>query len=144
MIGWADTYDVNNANRQYLHSTYSEADLEQTLFLQHITDPVLLEKIKGRKPAKIIVNLSVPGDVNFSHTHHNQDVLLYYVNTQWKEEWAGETMFFDATRTNVVFCSTYTPNRAVFFDGEILHSLRPQSVIAPHYRTTLSIFFNKD
>ena len=37
----------------------------------------------------------------------------------------------------------YKPNRAILFDGNTPHSIRPSSHIAPQYRFTLGIFFKE-
>jgi len=142
-IGWADTSDISRRQHQYLYSAWNQEDLDRTGFLQALKDERTLELIGGRTPVRTVVNLSVPSNVHFSHTHLNEDVLLFYLNTNWREEWAGETLFFDQERKNIIFASAYVPNRTIFFDGEIPHTIRPQSIIAPHYRYTLSIFFAK-
>ena len=142
-IGWRDQTDIANAAHQYMHCPLSLEELEQTGLLSAIKDERVLERIDGRNPVKSVINLGVPADVNFMHTHKEQDVLLYYVNLAWRPEWAGETVFFEQNKTDISFSSAYTPNRVLFFDGEIPHSIRCQSIAAPHYRFTLSVFFNK-
>jgi hypothetical protein len=142
-IGWVDTSEIHHSQHKFLHSTWSHEFLRSTEFLTGIRDEKLIELIGGREPTHCMLNLSVPCDVYFSHTHPGQDVLLYYVNLSWCEEWAGETLFFADNRRDILFASSFTPNRVILFDGEIPHSIRPQSVTAPHYRFTLSVFFDK-
>jgi len=90
------------------------------------------------------VNLSTPTDCHWAHTHKDHTVLLYYVNKHWKHDWAGETMFFNDDLSEVAYASVYKPGRIIVFDGEIPHSVRPQSSIAPNYRFTLSLFFKNN
>ena len=89
---------------------------------------------------RAVTNLTVPTYTFTPHNHENQTVLLYYANMEWCPEYAGETLFYDEYLKSVSFCSIYTPNRVVIFDGEIPHALRPQSGRAPEYRFTISVF----
>ena len=92
---------------------------------------------------KCIVNLVKPLDVNFIHVHPDQLVALYYVNITWNPEWGGETLFYKEDRKTISLASPYTPNKLIFFDGKIPHTIKAQNLIGPSYRFTLSIFFNK-
>ena len=84
------------------------------------------------------------GDTHWTHDHTNQTVLLYYVNTEWLDSWGGETLFFDNFNKDIVYGSSYTPNRVLVFDGEIPHTIRPPSKIFPHkFRFTLTLLFNQ-
>ena len=77
--------------------------------------------------------------INFRHTHGDSRVICYYINPEWREEWYGETIFYkDNGQDDRVI--SYQPNRAVIFDGNHPHSIRPASFIAPSYRFTLSCF----
>jgi len=65
------------------------------------------------------------------------------VNVDWREEWAGETIFYDESN-EIIFCSPYKPGRMIVFDGTIPHTIRPQSIISPNYRFSLTIRFTKE
>ena len=41
----------------------------------------------------------------------------------------------------IAYTSSYIPGRIILFDGSIPHAIRPQSVKAPKFRFTLSLFF---
>jgi Rps23 Pro-64 3,4-dihydroxylase Tpa1-like proline 4-hydroxylase len=142
-IGWQDSFSLETSAHKYMHSAYSHSDIENL---------GILGKIEGSDPAKLlseyslvksVVNLSVPSDVHFSHTHRDQVVLLYYANLQWSHEWAGETLFYDENCSDIRQAISYKPGRLLLFDGNIPHSIRPQSANAPHYRFTLSMIFSK-
>ena len=45
--------------------------------------------------------------------------------------------------THCIGTALYEPNGAVCFDGNIPHSIRPASHIAPSYRFSLSIFYRQ-
>ena len=142
-IGWNDQEDPHNAAHVYLHSRYSAQDVENYGILKQIKDPKILSLIEGKTLHPTIgatINLSTPTDTYFAHPHRNT-TLLYYANPSWKEEWAGETLFFNEDVSEVVYTSIYKPGRVIIFDGSIPHSLRPQSKIAPQYRFTTALFF---
>ena len=79
---------------------------------------------------------------NFIHSHPEKLAILYYVNLDWEDGWHGETLFYNESGKEIVFASPYTPGRVIVFDASIPHTIRPQSVIGPKFRFTLSIFFD--
>ena len=100
------------------------------------------DTLNGCVDVMSILNLSVPSDVNHIQTHKEKKVLLYYVNLEWNQGFHGETLFYTEDLESIQFASPYTPGRIMVFDANIQHTIRPQSIIAPQYRFSLSIFFN--
>ena len=92
---------------------------------------------------KAVINLATPSSIQFPHTHGDSTVITYYINPEWKKEYYGETIFYNDSMTHCVGTALYEPNSAVVFDGQIPHSIRPASHVAPSYRFSLSIFFRK-
>ena len=131
--GWEDRDDMDKYD---LHSMWSIQDLKKSKLYPYV------EKFYSFKTFdKCVVNLTKPGDHYFTHTHgEGSTVVLYYVNLEWKDGWAGETIFYDHKRipTNSY---EYTPGRLLKFDGRLPHSIRPQSFLGPQYRFTISVFF---
>ena len=72
------------------------------------------------------------------------DVILIYLNQDWKLEWYGETLFYSEDLSEIIFAGLYTPGRIICFDGEVPHSIRPNSRLAPKFRYTMSLFFKKE
>lgn len=142
VLGWQDTEDPHNAQHVYLHSKYSTEDVEQSGILTNIKHPKLLQMLQGRKMGRATINLSLITDTYFAHPHRTV-TMLYYANPQWKEEWAGETLFYNEQVSEVVYTSMYKPGRVVLFDGTIPHSIRPQSKVAPNHRFTYALFFDE-
>ena len=89
------------------------------------------------------MNCSLFNDVFYKHTHSDSDVLLYYVNMEWKEEWYGETVFQNEDGS-ILYTQKYKPCSAVWFDGSIPHLIKPQSATAPKFRFSVSIFFKRN
>jgi hypothetical protein len=141
-LGWADSSTEEYSKYLYLHSRYTDEDLSNLEIYSAIMNSEVGNMVAGLTRTKAVVNLTVPSDVNFIHTHPEKKTVLYYANVNWQEGWCGETLFFDETRTRIEFASPYTPGRVIVFDGKIPHTIRPQSNIAPHYRFTFSIFFD--
>lgn len=142
-IGWADGAVMENQNNNFLHSCFSNEDLDNFKFFDYLQGTELEAALQGYQVNQAIVNLSMPSDYNYVHAHQEDKVLLYYVNLDWQDGWHGETLFFDESCKEVVFASSYTPGRFILFDASIPHTIRPQSIIAAKYRFTFAVTLNK-
>ena len=136
-IGWDDTSTIENRQYPCLHSDMQR--IEMSSHMHYFYDTPELEDWNYEKA---VINLVTPASINFRHTHGSDRVLCFYINPEWREEWYGETIFYNPNGQDHQVVS-YQPNRAVIFDGNLPHSIRPTSFIAPSYRFTLSVFFNK-
>jgi hypothetical protein len=140
-IGWADNTDNAEHN---IFSQWSPDDLNRIKFFKDFAgDHPLADKMNPDKFLRCIVNNETTSNVHWTHTHINENVLLYYVNMEWKDEWGGETLFFDRSNRDIVFGSRFTPGRMIWFDGEHPHTIKQPSRVAPKFRFTISIFFKK-
>lgn len=140
-IGWNDNTDDAEPN---MYSQWSPDDLNRIKFFKEFTDKHPLHaKINPDKFIRCIVNNEVMANTHWTHTHIDENVLLYYVNMEWKDQWGGETLFFDKTNKDIIFGSRFTPGRLIWFDGEIPHTIKQPSRLAPKFRFTISIFFKK-
>lgn len=137
-LGWGDNPEVSNV---YLHSSYSDDDIANYNPLSGICCEDLKSLIGEKKIIKCVVNLTHPTDTYFYHTHKGTTLLIYN-NQRWSPDWAGETMFYNRKIDDVICAVMPTPRRAVLFDGEIPHSLRPHSVQAYQHRFTTAIMFD--
>jgi hypothetical protein len=142
-IGWADGAILENQQNKFLHSVYSNEDLNNFKLLNYLQGTELSKDLEGYKVDQAIVNLSMPSDYNYVHAHAQDKVLLYYVNLEWQDGWHGETLFFNESCKDVVFASSFTPGRFILFDANIPHTIRPQSIIAAKYRFTFALTLNK-
>ena len=133
---------LDRRNHVYIHSDYSIDDVNRIGLLNKIKDIPEFSPYKDLQLIRTTINCSVPSDTNFIHTHDNQISLVYYVNLDWKPEWAGETLFYNDDMTEIIQASIYKPKRLIIFDGSIPHSIRVQSNSAPHYRFSLAMFFD--
>ena len=76
------------------------------------------------QPYRAYCNLMLYGDM--AHPHRDCHVsrtdvtALYYVNEEWKQEWGGETIFFN-DRGDSVLAIGPRPGRLVVFRGAIEH-----------------------
>lgn len=142
-IGWADGPIVENKKHQFLHAFYSPEDLERIGLVEKVKSTPVAQELDGFNLVRCVMNLSTPADANFVHAHPEDKVLLYYVNLEWRDGWHGETLFYDEAGKEVVFASSYTPNRLIAFDAKIPHTIRPQSHLAAFYRLTLAMIYTK-
>ena len=142
-IGWADGSIVENQIHRFLHSEYSPKDIENLGIVNAIKNTEASHELDGYNIVKCILNLSTAADANFTHSHPEDKILLYYVNLEWRDGWHGETLFFTENHKDIVFASPYTSGRLIVFDADIPHTIRPQSHLAAFYRFTLAIVLNK-
>ena len=134
---------LNRRNHVYIHSDWRLDDVNRIGFLDKLKKLDEFQPYKDLELIRTTINVSVPSDTNFAHTHDDQISLIYYINLDWKPEWAGETVFYNDDMSEIIYSSVYKPGRMVIFDGSIPHSIRVQSNSAPHYRFSLAMFFNK-
>ena len=140
-IGWDDSSTIEY--RQYpcfFHELSKNEWTNLDLLNSALNIP---EELNDLVYEKSVINLVTPSAVHFPHTHRDRTVLCYYYNTEWRQEWYGETIFYNQQKTDAIDVVTYKPNRAVLFSGETPHAIRPASFIAPQYRFTLSVFFRE-
>ena len=143
-IGWADTNIIENRGRVFMFSLWDLPDFIKSGFLDNIKNDDLLKKIKNRFPSRCVINCGTFGDIYHPHVHGDKEVLLYYVNLDWKVEWNGETAFYSDNLKEITLANPYVPGRMVWFDGKTPHSIKPQTHSAPKYRFTISLFFDKN
>jgi hypothetical protein len=141
-IGWQDGTGQGPSAHKYLYSTYSEQDTNKCGLLPFLKTTAVNELIKGLKLEKSIVNLSVPSDTHWAHSHPEKLVVLYYANMEWQQHWHGETLFYTEDLDEIELAVRYTPGRIVVFDATIPHAMRPQSPAADHYRFTYAMTFD--
>ena len=144
-IGFADSDVLERSIHKYYTAQFHNEDIAYTHFFEEVyKNKKVKEFLTGKKLIRATVNSSTASQVNFPHTHHKQWSLVYYINPDWKPEWAGETLFYNEDLSEIVYASIYKPNRCIIFHGSIPHSLRCQSNIAPNYRFSLAMFFSEE
>lgn len=143
-IGWDDN---NIAERkkydQHLYCSISKEIVDNHNIIQKfqaITE--VNEAIKDLHVCNVVMNLSVPTNVNYVHSHSEKKVLLYYVNLYWPEGGHGETQYWSENLKDIQYTCPYTPGRLIIFDGSIPHTIRPQSIVGPKFRYTLTVLYN--
>lgn len=144
-IGWNDFASGEHITDPNLHSEWSLEDLNRTKILEFIK-PCIKETswFTNENLSTAVLNLVKSEDVHHIHSHRGSQVVLVYLNLNWRDGWYGETLFFDKFDFNkIIFASAFVPGRIILFDGQIPHTIRPQSKVGPKFRMTLSLFYNK-
>lgn len=80
------------------------------------------------------------GDGGTLHTDSrkpNSYTAVYYPHLSWDPSWGGETVIFNADRSDIVRSIYPTPNRLAVFRGDLPHVARGVSRICPELRITL-------
>ena len=132
--------------RAFLHHVIEKDQLGESGLRRDLknSNPEIDKWIGTRLPKYAVLNCDTHVDVHTPHSHPMCDVILYYMNMDWKSEWYGETLFYSEDLKEIKYAGAYTPGRVICFDGEIPHSARPASRLAPKFRYTLAIFFEKE
>lgn len=60
------------------------------------------------------------GDRHRDEVQEGAFTLLYYPNPEWREEWDGQTLFYDEA-SEITRSVIPRPNRAIFFDSRLWH-----------------------
>jgi hypothetical protein len=149
----SDNEYAEDAGGYNIYSAYSIRDLEAMKFLDIPEMKEVLKHVEGYKIDQIRVNLSTLNDKNHFHTDYvgtnvtSKNVLnkslIYYPNMKWNIEWGGHTLFANENMTEIEYCSLYTPGRIILFDGSIPHCILPPTNLAPAYRYSFVIQYNK-
>ena len=143
-LGWLDSITEKGSQHKYLHSFYNEQDSIQCGLLPYLMEnDSVAAHLKSLKITHSVINLSVPSDTHFAHSHGEKLVVLYYANLEWQQHWHGETLFYSEDLGEIELALPYTPGRVVIFDADIPHSMRPQSISADHYRFTYATVFDE-
>lgn len=137
-----DDYPDVVASRRVLHSVYSPQDVQNSGLLQSIKSKPLRRMMGDRPVRRALMNLAEPANVYTPHSHP-EDTLVYYVNTRWQPEWAGETIVYKSCGAEIERAVAFKPGRALWIGRGVKHSLRPPSHQAPFYRFTFALFFEE-
>jgi SM-20-related protein len=62
---------------------------------------------------------------------------IYYPHLTWHPNWAGETVFFNASGDEIIASIYPRPNRLLVFPGTLAHVARGVSRVCPEMRITL-------
>lgn len=92
--------------------------------------------------ARMYVNAYNFGDCPTLHSDHDSEgffTVLYYANPEWQVNWAGETIFYNDARDDIIRAVYPTPGRIVFFDSRIPHSARAPSRVCDFIRYTIAM-----
>lgn len=143
--GWNDRNDLDILKHD-IHSRWTLDDLKKSLLYPYVEEVLKKSEYEYSMEEfeQSMVNLVKKDDYYYSHTHGKGClIILYYANLEWRQEWAGETLFFDKNNIEAIAVNSYKPGRFIVFDGDIPHSVRPQSSIGPEYRFTIGTFLRK-
>lgn len=91
---------------------------------------------------RMYVNAYTYGDcptVHADHTEAGYFTVLYYANEEWSHDWAGETVFYNDTKDEIVRAIFPRPGRLVAFDSRLPHVAREPNRICPVVRYTIAM-----
>jgi Rps23 Pro-64 3,4-dihydroxylase Tpa1-like proline 4-hydroxylase len=91
---------------------------------------------------RVYCNAHVPSDLPLPHPdsrHSGERTILYYGNSEWKPEFAGETVFFE--NGEIIRSVIPKPGRVVMFDSTIVHCARVPTRLVTCLRLTVAFKF---
>jgi SM-20-related protein len=94
---------------------------------------------KGRTLIRCYANAHAYGSDGTIHTDSKRDnsyTAVYYPHADWHPSWGGETVIFNADKTDIIAAVYPKPNRLVVFRGDLPHVARGVSRICPELRIT--------
>ena len=90
-LGWADSDEPEKYNLNIhsdIHPSFVAPSGILPYFEQCIDDT---EWFNNTTLDRIVLNVVKSDDVHYMHVHTNTQILLYYINLDWRDGWYGET-----------------------------------------------------
>ena len=85
-------------------------------FFRDIQSEELISLIDGRHPSRVICNLTQPQNVHYNHSHAGQHSLVYYMNLDWDDDWAGETIVYKDNGEDIAACIPFRPGQVLWLE----------------------------
>ena len=112
--------------------------------IPHKFNDEVQELIRNRPANFFVCNLSFAGQQYWSHTHQEQESLVYYANTEWRNEWGGETIIYEKDGETFHAAVPYKPGAVLWLKEGVPHSLRAPTFQAPLFRHTIGLFYGTE
>jgi SM-20-related protein len=100
---------------------------------------------KGHTLIRCYANAQTHGSDGTIHIDSKSDksyTSVYYPHERWEPNWAGETLIFNADKSDIIAAIYPKPNRLAIFRGNLPHVARGVSRICPELRITLMFKVN--
>jgi SM-20-related protein len=100
--------------------------------------------LAGHEPLRVYANGHTFGVEGYVHVDnadpHNYFTTLYYAHPEWRQNWAGELVFYDPKSDGDTIGVVYPkPGRVVTFHGNLPHVARAPSRECPVLRISVAI-----
>lgn len=144
-----DNFRLEHQGDYQLACNMSIDDLNNMQLLSRPGSSHFKDYLDGYNIIQSRINISTLNDRNRFHVdgnmHNFEDrTLLYYPNLEWNLEWGGYTIFSDENMKEVEYCNAYVPGRVLIFDGKIPHCIAAPTNLAPSWRFTVAVKFDKE
>lgn len=133
-VGYGKKDNVDDISSKVNFHPQKIYSLYQTWLLTHVFPP-------GTKILRYYLNAHTYGTDGWPHTDSERSgeiTAVLYLNSEWRAEWAGETVIFDADGD---IARTVLPraNRLLTFSSQLLHAPRPLSKVFNDLRIVLVV-----
>jgi SM-20-related protein len=153
--GWSFGAFSADAGHRYFYKHYagikqSPKELDDPAAVEReLADYPLVEQVwarlkagalRGQRLGRCYANGMPPGAEGGVHLDSNVPdhyTVIYYPHPEWNADMAGETVFFNPARDEILAAVYPKPNRLVIFPGTIPHVARPMSSRVNDLRITL-------
>jgi len=143
-VGSAKGWSFGQASQRGDGARFWNFDLERIVVFDSIWEHARArcQRLTGA-PLRVIRQYANGHTYGLGGRPHIDDVrtgcytLLYYPMAEWRDEWDGETVFYDE-RGEIALSVRPLPNRAVLFDSRILHAGRAPSRACEGLRVTVA------
>jgi SM-20-related protein len=153
--GWSFGASSSESGQRYLYKHFAgfhvsgQEDRDLALIERELEAFPLIEQVWKRLKATVFASQALgrcyangmpPGAEGALHLDSNLPdhiTAIYYPHLTWDPDLAGETIFYNEARDEVLGAVYPKPNRLVVFPGVIPHVARPVSVRATEMRITL-------
>jgi SM-20-related protein len=84
-----------------------------------------------------LITVGIDQRLHYDDKENDSKTVIIYLNETWNVDWAGETIFWDREKREIVKSILPKFNTAVIFPGNIWHGVRPVSIFCKEPRITL-------
>jgi len=131
---------IKQSPTEYDDPAAVERELAQHPLVAQVWARLRAGALRGQRLGRCYANGMPPGAEGGVHLDSNVPehyTAIYYPHPDWNADRAGETLFFNPARDEIVAAVYPKPNRMVIFPGVIPHVARPMSSRVNDLRITL-------
>jgi len=131
---------IKQSSKEFDDPAAAERELAEFPLVEQVWARLKAGALRGQRLGRCYANGMPPGAEGGVHLDSNVPehfTAIYYPHPEWNADMAGETVFFNPGRDEILAAVYPKPNRMVIFPGTIPHVARPMSSRVTDLRITL-------